>query len=189
MGAEGGMRSCGVLSDGFKIPKCTSHLGFGLGVHPARENRFPQSSIKRWALPETLPVGPVFVPADRAHPQPMISPEVKTEMKVVHLQVIPCVQAGRRSQYGGQIIRVLFTPGLFCGLFRIRREVDHPLGELQRGRLRHHHRLTGRPVVNSGVPGSQKRQPWPCRSLSLIGFPRTVVVNGQLSPTNPYDAV
>ena len=30
VGAEGGMRSCGVLSDGFKIPKCTSHLGFGL---------------------------------------------------------------------------------------------------------------------------------------------------------------
>ena len=24
------MRSCGVLSDGFKIPKCTSHLGIGL---------------------------------------------------------------------------------------------------------------------------------------------------------------
>ena len=32
VGAEGGMRSCGVLSDGFKIPKCTSHLGIGL-VH------------------------------------------------------------------------------------------------------------------------------------------------------------
>jgi hypothetical protein len=26
------MRSCGVLSDGFKIPKCTSHLGIGLAV-------------------------------------------------------------------------------------------------------------------------------------------------------------
>ena len=32
VGAEGGMRSSGVLSDGFKIPKCTSHLGFGLGL-------------------------------------------------------------------------------------------------------------------------------------------------------------
>ncbi len=30
VGAEGGMRSCGVLSDGFEIPKCTSHLGIGL---------------------------------------------------------------------------------------------------------------------------------------------------------------
>ena len=26
------MRSCGVLSDGFKIPKYTSHLGIGLGI-------------------------------------------------------------------------------------------------------------------------------------------------------------
>ena len=43
-------------------------------------------------------------------------------------------------------------------------------------------RPAGQLVVNSGAP-VQKRQPSPRRNLSLIGFSRTVVVNGRLSPT------
>ena len=47
------MRSCGVLSDGFKIPKCTSHLGFGLvdiGLlsYESRDQQFPL--WRRWIL-------------------------------------------------------------------------------------------------------------------------------------------